>query len=96
MQREIVQTRKTVTSLAVASTSNQILIKNTLDQTKLSLERHEGSDMKQHEATQKMLHLERELIQSNADSLNHLKTLLESFYTTFLQSLQSMYTAPNP
>lgn len=91
LQREVVSTNKTVTSFAAVSGRNQLMIKNTIDQTNQRLESFRISDTKQHESTQEMLGTEfktlkrqyedqLELNQRNADALNDCKTLLESIY----------------
>jgi hypothetical protein len=91
LQREVVSTGKRVNSLAVASSNNHLILKNTIDQTNQTLERLRLSDTKQHEATQQILGSEfktlkrqyedqLELNQKNVDVLNDCKTLLESIY----------------
>ena len=91
LQREVVSTSKTVTSFAAVSGSNQLIIKNTIEQTNERLENLRISDTKQHENTQEILGSEfktlkrqyedqLELNQRNADALNDCKTLLESIY----------------
>ena len=91
LQREVTNTSKTVTSFAIASGNNHIIIKNTVDQTNERLERLRISDVTQHETTKEILDNEfktlkqqyeeqKELNQKNADALNDCKTLLESIY----------------
>jgi hypothetical protein len=91
MQREVVSTCKTVTSLAVASGNNHLILKDTVDQTNQSLERLSLGGTKQHETTQQMLRAESkawkiryddqlELNQKTADVLNDCKILLETIY----------------
>jgi len=91
LQREVVNTSKTVTSFAVASSNNHMVIKSTIDQTNQRLEHLRISDATQHETTQELLGSEfktlkrqyedqLELNQRNADALNDCKTLLESIY----------------
>jgi hypothetical protein len=91
LQREVVNTSKTVTSFATASSNNQAIIKNTIDQANQKLERLRLSDEAQHETTQEILGSEfrtlkrqyedqLELNQRNAIALNDCKTLLESIY----------------
>jgi hypothetical protein len=100
MQREVFSTSKTVTSLAVASGNNHLILKNTVDQTNQSLERLSLGETKQHEATQQMLGAEfkawkiryddqLELNQKAADVLNDCKILLESIYVALPLCFQS-------
>ncbi|KAH8589240.1 hypothetical protein B0O99DRAFT_746143 [Bisporella sp. PMI_857] len=89
MQREVVSTRKAVTSMAVASGNNHLIIKKTMDETNENLKHQKSVNMTQHETTQRMIDKEfntlktryddqLELNQKNADALNNLKVLLES------------------
>lgn len=105
LQREVVSTSKTVTSFAAVSGKNQLIIKNTIDQTNQSLERLRLSDKKHHEATQEILGdefktLKRqcedqlELNQKNADALNDCKTLLESIYVALPLCFQRKRRSP--
>jgi len=100
MQREVFNTRKTVTSLAVASGNNHLILKNTVDRTNQSLERLSLGEMKQHEATQQMLGAEfkaweiryddqLELNKKTVDVLNDCKILLESIYVALPLCFQS-------
>jgi len=105
MQREVFNTRKTVTSLAVASGNNHLILKNTVDRTNQSLERLSLGEMKQHEATQQMLGAEfkaweiryddqLELNKKTVDVLNDCKILLESIYVALPLCFQNSKCPP--
>ena len=107
LQREVVNTSKTVTSFATASSNNQAIIKNTIDQTNRKLERLRLSDATQHETTQEILGSEfrtlkrqyedqLELNQRNAIALNDCKALLESIYVALPLCFQRKEEVPLP
>ncbi|KAH6670808.1 hypothetical protein B0J14DRAFT_545435 [Halenospora varia] len=106
MQREVVSTRQTVTSLAAASDNNHLIIKSTIDQTKQTLEHLSLVDSKQHDITQQMLggefetwktryDVQLELIEKNTNVLNNCKTLLQSIYVALPLCFQSSKDPPS-